>query len=449
MATETRPTASTGIWRTFRESSLAVKAILAGIFVNRVGGFLNIFLVLFLTSKGYSTEQATIALGVYGAGSVVGVLVGGALADRLGARNATVLGTASSALLVASLLYLPHYPLLLGVVAALGVLSQIYRPASATLLSDLTPAERQVMIFAMYRFCLNLGTTAAPLIGFALYDLDHHGYTLVFWGEAAVALSYAVIALVALPSRQATAATASADAAPEPAGSYRTVLGDRRYVLYLFAMFFNAIVYVQYLSTLPLDVKAAGLTILWYTIAVSLNGLIVIAFELPLTKVSQRLPFKLTIGLAFALVGVGNAFYGLPLIPATVVAGTLIWTIGEIIGAPSAFAYPAIAGPPQLKGHYIGSFQFMFGLGTAIGPMVGGVLFARLGHAFWPVIATGSVIATVLAVSGVRPRPSAVPAGPGLAAECGTATGDGADDSRGRTVTSGLGPEGVVGGVRD
>jgi MFS family permease len=401
MATETKPATSTGIWRTFRESSLAVKAILAGIFVNRVGGFLNIFLVLFLTSKGYSTQQATTALGVYGVGSVVGVLVGGALADRLGARNATVLGTASSALLVASLLYLPHYPLLLGAVAALGLLSQIYRPASATLLSDLTPADRQVMIFAMYRFCLNLGTTAAPLLGFGLYDLNHHSYTLVFWGEAAVALVYALIALVALPARRATGTAESAEATPEP-GSYRTVLRDRRYVLYLFAMFFNAVVYVQYLSTLPLDVKAAGLTLFWYTLAVSLNGLAVIAFELPLTKFSQTLPFKLTIGLAFALVGVGNAFYGLPLVPATIVIGTLIWTLGEIIGAPSAFAYPAVAGPPQLKGHYIGSFQFMFGAGSAVGPVIGGLLFVWLGHHFWPVIAIASAISCLLAVAGVQ-----------------------------------------------
>jgi MFS family permease len=400
MATETKPATSAGIWRTFRESSLAVKAILAGIFVNRVGGFLNIFLVLFLTSKGYSTEQATTALGVYGVGSVIGVLVGGALADRLGARNATVLGTVSSALLVASLLYLPHYPLLLGAVAVLGLLSQIYRPASATLLSDLTPADRQVMIFAMYRFCLNLGTTAAPLLGFGLYDLNHHGYTLVFWGEATVALVYALIALVALPARRA-AGTAESAEATQP-GSYRMVLRDRRYVLYLFAMFFNGVVYVQYLSTLPLDVKAAGLTLFWYTLAVSLNGLVVIAFELPLTKVSQTLPFKLTIGLAFGLVGVGNAFYGLPLVPATIVIGTLIWTLGEIIGAPSAFAYPAVAGPPQLKGHYIGSFQFMFGAGSAVGPVIGGLLLVRLGHHFWPVIAIAGAISCLLALSGVQ-----------------------------------------------
>jgi hypothetical protein len=56
------------------------------------------------------------------------------------------------------------------------------------------------------------------------------------------------------------------------------VLRDRRFTLYLFAMLLNAIVDTQYLSTLPLDVKASGLPVFWYTLAVALNGFIVIAW---------------------------------------------------------------------------------------------------------------------------------------------------------------------------
>lgn len=62
---------------TWRESPLAVKTLLAGVFVNRLSGFLNIFLVLYLTSKGHSAEAAALALGAYGAGAMVGVLIGG------------------------------------------------------------------------------------------------------------------------------------------------------------------------------------------------------------------------------------------------------------------------------------------------------------------------------------------------------------------------------------
>ena len=417
MASQTpQQSESAGIWATFSQSPLAVKAIIGGVFVNRVGGFLNIFLVLYLIAEGHSASEAAIGLGSYGAGGVVGVLIGGMLADRLGARNATVLSMSSSAVLIASLLYLHDYLVLLVAVGLVGLVSQIFRPASATLLSELTPENRQVMIFAMYRFGLNVGATAAPLLGFALYNLDHQRFTLLFWGEALVALVYAALAMVALPRRTRTVAAADEGAAGQ-AGGYLDVLRDRRYLLYLIATLLNAAVYTQYLSTLPLDVKAQGVPIFWYTLAVALNGVLVIAFELPLTKLTQRWPLKLNVGLAFLLVGVGVTCYGLPLGPAVIILGTLIWTTGEVIGAPTVFAYPAMAGPAHLKGRYIGSFQFMFGLGSAIGPMIGGALFTLLGHRVWLVLALGGFLAAPFGMAAIRtpakpaePEPAGPPA---------------------------------------
>jgi len=392
--------AQAGIWATFNESPVAVKAIFAGVFVNRVGGFLNIFLVLYLIAQGHSASEAAVGLGSYGIGGVIGVLIGGMLADRLGARNATVLSMTSSAVLILSLLYLHDYYLLLLAVGLVGLVSQIFRPASATLLSELTPESRQVMIFAMYRFGLNVGTTAAPLLGYALYNLDHQRFTLLFWGEALVALIYAALALVALPRR--TSPAAGDPATPVPTGGYLDVLRDRRYLLYLVATVLNAGIYTQYLSTLPLDVKAEGVPVFWYTVAVALNGVLVIAFELPLTKLSQRWPLKLTVGVAMLLVGLGMGCYGLPLGPLVIILGTLIWTTAEVIGAPTVFAYPAMAGPAHLKGRYIGSFQFMFGLGSAIGPVVGAALFTALGHRVWWVLALGALVSAPCAMAGIR-----------------------------------------------
>jgi MFS family permease len=428
---ETKPAPNaTGIWVTFRDSPLAVKAVLGGVFVNKIGGFLNIFLVLFMTAQGYTAAQAATALGCYGAGAVFGVLAGGTMSDRLGARNSTVISMAGSAVLIASLLYLPSYGLLLGAIVLVGAVSQIYRPASAALLSELTPESRQVMTFAMYRFGLNLGTTAAPLIGYALYNLNGHEYDLLFWGEATVALAYAVLAWLALPGKSRPAGgTESGDAEsgsePEAAGSYLDVLRDRRFAIFLTAMFVNGVVYIQYLVTLPLDVKTAGLEVFWYTLAVSLNGLAVILFELPLTKVTQHWPFRVTAGLGFGFVGVGMAFYGLPLGPAVIIIATLLWTLGEIVGAPTVFAYPGLVAPPRLRSRYIGSFQFMYALGNAIGPVVGGALFVRLGHGVWPVLGVGGLVAAALAVSAIRNRPNTAGTGgqPGTAAETGSQSG--------------------------
>src|SRR6185437_12151629 len=100
---------SAGVRRTFSESPTAVKAIFAGVFLNRVGAFLSIFLVLFVASRGHSAAESATALGGYGMGGVLGSLLGGALADRLGARTVTMISMAGSAGLTVSLLYLPGY----------------------------------------------------------------------------------------------------------------------------------------------------------------------------------------------------------------------------------------------------------------------------------------------------------------------------------------------------
>ncbi len=401
-----------GVRAAFFEAPLPVKVVLVGVLINRLGSFLNLFLVLYLTSKGYSTEQAAFALTAYGCGAVAGVLVGGTLAGRLGPRNATVISMSGTCLIMASWLYLPSYPVLLLAAIVVSLISQLYRPASAMLLSDLTADDRQVMTFALYRFGLNLGATAAPLLGLGLYYLAGHRYSLVFWGEALIALAYAVLAWVALPAHQVKSKD-DHDLEIDPrqpvqpdsgrwSSGYLQMFRDRRYCLYLIAIGIHSAVYVQYLSTLPLNIKDAGIAIGWYTLAVSLNGFVVIAFELLVTKVTQSWPMRLSIALTLALLGVGVAIYGLPFGPAVILSGTLVWSLGEIIGGPATFAYPAVAAPAGLKGYYIGSFQFMFGLGTAIGPAIGGWLLIRLGHSVWPVLALGSAVATALVLIAVR-----------------------------------------------
>ncbi|PZG47442.1 MFS transporter [Spongiactinospora gelatinilytica] len=399
--------ADTGsVLATWRESPLAVKTLLAGIFVNRLSGFLNIFLVLYLTAQGYSPDAAAFALGAYGAGAMVGTLLGGSLAARLGTRNTVVIGMAGSSVMIASLLYLNSYGVLLAAVALAGLTAQMFRPASATLLSQLTPDNRQVMVFAMSRFGINLGATAAPLIGFGLYNLQRQRYDLLFWGEALIALVFAAVALFTLPGRAAE--RPATDEGGEASGSYLDVLRDRRYLVYLISTLVHTVVYGQYLSTLPLDVKASGVDIVWYTVAVSLNGFIVIAFELLTTKVTQSWPMRVTIGISFALMGAGIAVYALPMGPAVIVIGTLVWSIGEIIGGPAIFAYPALIAPARAKSHYLGGFHFVFGLGSAIGPVVGGWLLVKLGHGVWVPLAIVSLAASLVVVTAIR-RPQPTP----------------------------------------
>jgi predicted MFS family arabinose efflux permease len=412
-----------GVLVTWRESPRAVKALLAGIFVNKLGGFVQVFLVLFMTERGFGAVQAGLALGAYGAGSVVGVVLGGSISDRIGARWAIAASMLATSGLLVAVLYVRLYPALLTVVTLVGAVSQVYRPASAALLAELTPRRRQVMVFAMSRLALNLGTTAAPLLGVALLTVS---YNLLFWGEALAALSYAVITILLVPTSAGAADPAAADPAaanaapadaapadaarPEPAqgvpvrGGYLAVLADRRYTMYLVAMLVNAAVYMQYVSTLPLAVRDAGLKPFWYSVMVSLNGFVVITCELLMTKVVSRWPARRVLAVGFTLLGAGLACYAVPGGVAIFILGTLTWSLAEIIEGPTMFAYPAQAGPPRLRGRYIGAAHGMFGLGSALGPVLGVALWSGVGSAIWIICGAASVLALLPGLYGINPR---------------------------------------------
>ncbi|MFJ8487849.1 MFS transporter [Streptomyces sp. NPDC094038] len=406
-------TEATGAVATWRAAPRAVRAVIAGVFVNRLGGFLQAFLVLYLVHDGYDAGQAGIALGANGAGAILGVLLGSWLVDHVGARRAITGSMASTALLTAGVPLVTSFPVLLVVVTALGVTSQIYRPVSAQLVSAGVPEQRHVMAFALYRMAQNLGTTAAPLLGALLAAIS---YQLLFWGEAVAALMCAVICRRALPADPPRAARTSRE--PGLHGGYLTLLRDTRYVGFLMGMLAYSAVYIQYVSVLPLAVHDAGRPTMVYGVMVALNGFVVITCELAVTRRVQHWPRRLGAACGVVLVAAGLAAYSLPLGVVGLAVATLVWSLGEVVGSPTMVAYPAQAGSGELVGRYLGASQAVFGVGTAIGPVVGVALWQGIRGTAWLVFGGIALVAAAAIASGMRgdrprtPEPTPDAAGP-------------------------------------
>jgi predicted MFS family arabinose efflux permease len=403
-----------GVLATWRRTPTAARALLAGVFVNRLAGFLVIFLVLFMTDRGFSAAQAGLALGVYGAGSVLGTLVGGYLSDRLSARQATLISMFGTALLLLAILYAGYYPLILLAVMTLSVVGVVYRPAAQTMLTELVPASQLVMVNAMYRLCLNLGTTAAPRVGVALVSVS---YDLLFWGEAAAALIYGLIAIRYLPRRPKKeagqeAAAEQATEGPAKRSGYLAVLSDVRYVFFLAAVFLVMTVYVQYTASLPLAIQDAELSLWWYGTVVTLNAVMVVALEVPLTRFVQSWPIRRVALLGFGLIAIGYAMYAIGITPALLIIGTIIWTANEIIGGPTTFAYPGLVAPAHLRGRYYGAMQSAVGLAIAVGPVVGVALWAEIGQLMWWCAVGVGLLSALCAWIGMR-KPDETPSGNG------------------------------------
>jgi MFS family permease len=363
--------------------------------VNRLACFVELFLVLYLVGKGHSATAAGLALTAFGAGAVLGVLCGGMLAERVGSRLSIVISMVCAG---GSTALLPMVEPVGGVVAlsaVVGVVTQLFRPAALSLLAAAAPAADLVLVMAGYRFGLNVGAVITPLLGALLAAWS---WNALFILDAVSSLAFALVAWFRLPRDQMAR---SRQVERTAAGSARP-LRDARFLLTATGLTLIAVVEVQYVSTLPLEVHRSGMTTVVYSVLVALNGLLVIALEPAVTTRLKRWSVRRSLTTGVALIGLGIAAYGLPGGVAVLVLATIVWTVGEMIGAPAAAAYPSLVANGSSPARYLAISGSAQGLGYAIGPVLGVVVYSASPQLSWLLCAIVGVLAAACTWRGVR-----------------------------------------------
>ncbi len=373
-----------------------VWVLFVGTLINRFGSFVFVFLAVYLTGKGYTAPQAGLAIGAYGVGAICASLVGGWLADHLGRRNTIVLSMVLSAMVMMALSQADAYALLMALTVLAGFCAEMYRPAANALIADVTTPEQRVTAFALYRLAINFGFAIGPAVGGLM---AHKSFFLLFAGDAATSLLYAVVALAALPNRVVPPHVASSGSS-----AFRTVIRDTRFMVFLASTMVASMVFMQHVSSYPLQITSLGYSSSVFGMLISLNGVFICLAELPLTSYTRRLPSRrvmvigmLVFGTGFALTGVATS---IPFLALTVV----IWTIGEMFYFPRAAAHVANVSPLHMRGRYQGAWGISWGLGAVIGPVAGTTLFAWKPGVVWLTCGLVSVVGALLILPATRDR---------------------------------------------
>ncbi|TDX08422.1 MFS transporter [Kribbella sp. VKM Ac-2566] len=366
-----------------------------GILVNRVGNFLPVFIVLYLTERGYSAGAAGLVLGVAGLGNVLGSAFGGYLADRIGRRWTIVLSAVTTAGLTAVVPFLGPFPIITAVVGLIGVTSQVYRPAAAAaLLDSVRTSQQRLAAFAVFRFAMNVGAALGGVIGGVLASTS---YVELFVGNAVACLLFGVVVAVLL--RDAPRQQTDPDDADSPADTavgYRRALADRRLVRFLLMTVVGEFVYIQSTVGLPLHVTEVGLSARDFGLLIGLNGLVVLALELPITGAVSRYRPEYVLAIGNLLIGAGLALTGLMTGMVLLSVTVLIWTLGEMMSSSVAAAYLGSLAPPRLVGRYQGLYGVAYTAGTGTGPLIGGALYAIGPWTLWAVVAAAGLLAAQL-----------------------------------------------------
>ena len=346
----------------------------SGILVNRIGAMAFPFLSFFLASKGFSGSVAALAVSCWGIGGLTATFFGGWSADRLGRKPTLLAGLLLSAM---AMLAMPwgNSVLLIDLCAFMaGFAFDFQRPAVSATVADLVPASDRVRAFGLNYWAINIGASLAPLIGGALAAIS---FVCLFTCDAVSSLCYFMLIFWRL---REPAQHLGSGHRPSPFAGF----SDRRLLLLFIRSCFLTAQFFQAYSTLPLVMRFHGMNAGDYSRAIIANGLTVVIFSIPLSRILQR--WSTARALAFAAVCVGVGFF-LTQFAHTVLqyaATVFIWTLGEIGVASTTPALISRISPAGQRGVYQGTYSMSWSLGILAGPAIGGWVLQTFGaHVLW------------------------------------------------------------------
>jgi len=379
--------------------------LLAGTFVNRIGFFVEPFLALYLAGpRDLSASTVGTVVACFGLGSFASQPIGGYFADRIGRRATLVgsmLGTAAAFILLAVVRDL----LFIAVAAVIaGLMVDAYRPAVAALVADLVTPERRPRAFALLYWAINLGVAVAGVAG---GYLANRSFWLLFVLDAMTCLIFALLIARLVPETKAP--TASRDD-----HGYGPVLRDGVLLGLVASVLLASIVYMQYMVTLPLAMRADGYGPGDFGIVYAVNPITVIAIQpVVLWAVDRLAPVPLLVGSSLIM---GFGFWlttfanTLPVFAATVV----VWTLGEIGFNAVGPALIADIAPSAMRGRYSAAVGVAFGAAAFVAPLAGTRVFQNLGEVtLWAgcfVLCAASAAIVVALAPAIHARRAAVAA---------------------------------------
>lgn len=369
--------------------------VFSGTVINRVGTMVVPFLVFYLGSRGVNADQTPYVLGALGAGGLVGPVLGGWFADRLGRRQAILTGMVATPISQALLFASPGFVTLAVAAALLGAAANLHLPGVAAVIADSSGASRRRAAYGLYHWAINIGAAIAGALGGFLIA---HGFWLLFVVDAVTCLGFAAVAAAALPKDAPRHANG-----PTGSGGYGLVLRDRMMLALVVVSVAGECVYAQTEFTVPLAIRDHGLPASVYGLVAVVNAMLVVVCQ-PFANTWLARRDRLRVwAAASVLLAVGVGLTGTAHSAGGFVATAVVWSAGEVCAGGISTAVVADLAPVHARARYQAALNWARGVARFLALVAGPALYATAGPAalWWAVAALG--MAGSFGVLALRP----------------------------------------------
>lgn len=376
--------------------SLMAWVLAALLFINRLSSMVKLFMALYLRQElGLAIETVGWLLSAYGAGLLVGSMLGGLLSDHVRTARLTAALFFVSVFVLILLGLVTQVPLLAGLLLLSGTLDGAIRTLHQRLIMEYCEPVQRSRAQALSRVARNLGMAAAGVAGGVLAQTD---FRWVFFVSAAMTL----LALLWFVRTTWRRAVLKPDEVTEVGTG--TPLRDAAFLWLLGAAVLLGMAFDTVYSTLGnylrdyyhLSTEAIG----WQF---GLNAMLVVALQIPLTHWGERwgLRRQLLAGCVLLAVGLGMLPFGSGLL--YVCLSTVIWTLGEAFFMPPLNVLVMRHAQCGKSGQYFGLFFMSWSASALLSPVLSGQLYGHFGgHSVWLASATLALLTLPLIYIATR-----------------------------------------------
>ncbi|POZ62428.1 MFS transporter [Chromobacterium alticapitis] len=350
-------------------------------FINNAGGMSKLFLPLYLRESYHLPySQIGLMMAFYGIGTLTGSFKGGSLTDHFDSRKLACAALALSGLCMLLIaLRLPVW-LFMPLLVVSGMADGGFKPINQRLVLEPCTPQQRPLAQGMLRVAYNLGVAIA---GITAGFIAAWGYQWIYVANAAGALlgagwmAWSYIRL-GEPSRLRSTRHAEEDASlPGP-------LSDRLFLRVIASLILITLVFDQMYVTLGLFLREHyQLGPQWIGYLFSINGLMVVGLQIPISRRILRWGVARCIQLGALLTGGSFLWLNAGQGPVWAILMVVTLTLGELLLSPTYSQLVMQRSEGRLRGSYLGLYNAAWSGRSLAAPALGTFLY---GHAGGPAL---------------------------------------------------------------
>ncbi len=349
----------------------------SGWFISAMGFATSIPFIAIYFNEHFGMSMTEIGL-FFGLMAVIRSLfqaIGGEVSDRIERRKllicAQMLRSVAFLLMALGISFDWGFLWVGGTLLVNSVFGAIFQPAANAMVSDIVPVERRLEGYAITRSAGNLGWAVGPAIG---GFLAKSSYALLFYISSGLTLASGLIIFLFLVS--------PAVAKTQDRFRMRDILvvkDDINFAWHAGLIFLLYLVVAQLIAPFSLySVQMVGISESDLGLLYTLNGLLVVTLQLPMTRLLSRYRLTTQLAMGSLIYAIGYSMVGYLVGFGLFVFAICIITMGEIFMSPPSLALTSRLAPEGRMGRYMGVFGFFVASGWSFGPLYGGFILDRL-----------------------------------------------------------------------